>query len=303
MTRAKSQGFTLVELLVVIAIIGVLIALLLPAVQAAREAARRMSCSNNLKQFALACHNYHDVHHSLPAATIDSNTLSWHVLILPFIEQRPLYDKFSFVRGSYDAGGNLGPNKNEHALNPLGALLCPSCPRVETQITSEYIGGKPVYTMHYYGILGPHGTNPVTNQAYNSYSASWGIIAYDGTMPLDHAVRFSEITDGLSNTYLIGELAWKDNTYFRSWVRGARMADGSLDYTKGEDVNCESSKTIRYPINSRLGSISDGAFGSQHPGGTQFALSDGSVKFTSETIASGVYLSMASRNGGENKAE
>ena len=94
-------GFTLVELLVVIAIIGVLVALLLPAVQSAREAARRMSCSNNLKQLSLALHNYEDTHKTFPPAGIDSNQMSWVVLLLPYFEQKNLYDQFNFNRGSW----------------------------------------------------------------------------------------------------------------------------------------------------------------------------------------------------------
>src|SRR6478752_6950848 len=93
------RAFTLVELLVVIAIIGVLVALLLPAVQAAREAARRMKCQNNLKQVSLAWHNYHDSMGSLPSGCNSTNDLNWTVFILPYIEQRGLYEKFVFTSG------------------------------------------------------------------------------------------------------------------------------------------------------------------------------------------------------------
>src|SRR5439155_5143354 len=99
----RRSGFTLVELLVVIAIIGVLVALLLPAVQAAREAARRSQCSNNLKQLSLALHNYEGTHNTLPPAGIDSNQMSWTVLLLPFFEQQALYDQFNFNKGSWQA--------------------------------------------------------------------------------------------------------------------------------------------------------------------------------------------------------
>jgi type II secretory pathway pseudopilin PulG len=88
---------------VVIAIIGVLVALLLPAVQAAREAARRMSCSNNLKQLSLALHNYEDTHKTFPPSGIDSNQMSWVVLLLPFFEQKSLYDQFNFNKGSWNS--------------------------------------------------------------------------------------------------------------------------------------------------------------------------------------------------------
>src|SRR2546427_5297251 len=101
LVRGRS-GFTLVELLVVIAIIGVLVALLLPAVQAAREAARRMSCSNNLKQLSLALHNYESTFSSLPPAGIDTNQMSWVVMLLPYMEQQPLFDKFNFAKGAWN---------------------------------------------------------------------------------------------------------------------------------------------------------------------------------------------------------
>src|SRR6059036_1967376 len=101
--RHLRSAFTLVELLVVIAIIGVLVALLLPAVQAAREAARRAQCSNNLKQLSLALHNYENTHNTLPPAGIDSNQMSWTVLLLPFFEQQALYDQFNFNKGSWNS--------------------------------------------------------------------------------------------------------------------------------------------------------------------------------------------------------
>src|SRR5262245_22393651 len=104
--RAR-RAFTLVELLVVIAIIGVLVALLLPAVQAAREAARRMRCSNNLKQLSLGLHNYEDVHKTLPPAGINTNQMSWLVLVLPYIEQTNLYDRFNFNAGAWNANNRI----------------------------------------------------------------------------------------------------------------------------------------------------------------------------------------------------
>ena len=117
MVRGNRSGFTLVELLVVIAIIGILIALLLPAVQAAREAARRSQCANNLKQLALSLHNYSDTFKSFPPAGITTNQLSWHVFVLPFIEQTSLHDQFSFVQGTFRDSG-----KQEHGLNRIAGF-------------------------------------------------------------------------------------------------------------------------------------------------------------------------------------
>src|SRR5687768_17044091 len=122
--RPYRKGFTLVELLVVIAIIGVLVALLLPAVQAAREAARRMSCSNNLKQFGIALHNFENTNRQLPAGEISSTAyLSPHVQMLPFFEQQSLYAMFDMLKGAFDA-----PNTTPGAIQPP-LFLCPTDPR------------------------------------------------------------------------------------------------------------------------------------------------------------------------------
>src|SRR5690349_14305662 len=114
-------GFTLVELLVVIAIIGVLVALLLPAVQSAREAARRMQCSNNLKPLSLALHNYESALKTFPPAGIDSNQMSWTVLLLPYFEQQALYDQFNFNKGAWNAFNRITLVQGAR----IKALICP----------------------------------------------------------------------------------------------------------------------------------------------------------------------------------
>ena len=123
------SGFTLVELLVVIAIIGILIALLLPAVQAAREAARRSQCQNNLKQLGLGLHNYHDVKGHFPIGADSVSQLSWRVYLLPYIEQDALFEKFDLGPGNWNGGANKeGPNKLVHATNRIASFNCPSVP-------------------------------------------------------------------------------------------------------------------------------------------------------------------------------
>src|SRR5262245_20055901 len=177
--RARG-GFTLIELRVVIAIIAILIGLLLPAVQKVREAAARLKCQNNLKQIALGCHNYHDAYGYWPYAgdgkptAATSTQLSWHVYILPYIEQDNLYKMFSqSVGGSgYYGAGGTGPDKNVHTVNyKIPIYLCPSS-SAERMITApapphnpnppEYVNNVPPYTTHYYGVMGPKGANPAT---------------------------------------------------------------------------------------------------------------------------------------------
>src|SRR5688572_25384501 len=157
MQKRNRSAFTLVELLVVIAIIGVLVALLLPAVQAAREAARRMQCSNNLKQLALALHNYEGTYKTFPPAGIDSNQMSWVVMLLPFIEQQPLFGNFNFTQGSWNAFNRIAVVQGVK----IQGLRCPSAPR-DTHFSAFNTSGVPanqieadVMTLHYHAVLGP----------------------------------------------------------------------------------------------------------------------------------------------------
>jgi len=292
----KRRGFTLVELLVVIAIIGILVALLLPAIQAAREAARRTQCTNNLKQAALAVQNYHDTYKVFPPGGFSGgNRMSWHVMVLPFIEQSTLYDRFNFNAPSYTAAANLTV-----ALEGVEAFFCPSgiLATRKTTDTGEYgvpIGGTTAvatYSTHYYGILGPKGTNPMTNAAYPMYTGSpgHGDYATSGVLIRQTSLGMRDVLDGTSNTLLMGEISWaKANTY-RVWIRGC---DGSASAP---------SKNVTYPIKVQpytANNFNDVSFGSEHPGGAQFAMCDGAVKFVSENIDMVVYRAAASRDAGE----
>jgi prepilin-type N-terminal cleavage/methylation domain-containing protein len=303
-TMEDRDGFTLVELLVVIAIIGILIALLLPAVQAAREAARRMQCSNNLKQIGLALHNYHSAHKSFPPGGLAVNELSFLVFILPYIEQKPLYDQFNFNAGRYTLNGAASNGRAEHGQVAISTYLCPSCPDLFSNLsaggtnfserTPDTASGQDPYTTHYQGVMGPVGTNPVTNVAYIVLNRphSWGGQAQQGVLYNNKCVRFRDITDGTSNTFAVGEISWNGYGKFRSWIRGASSSD------KEAQGSC---KNAAEPINggATYGRFNDAGFGSRHPGGTQFLLADGSTHFVSETINYDVYLSTASRDGGE----
>ncbi len=224
----RTRGFTLVELLVVIAIIGILVALLLPAVQAAREAARRMECSNNLKQIGLAMHNYHDVNRTFPFAyMIDLNNLNvqtWGTRILPYMEQFAISDKWDDRVPAFNEAPALGFPPGPVAVNlklaqtPLSVFTCPSTPRVTPFV---YDGVMPAGS-------GGGGVPPITltwKAAPSDYCISTGVrgdfarIAYSGSasgsrhgaiqpMAGDFGNKSSEmasIKDGTSNTFMVGE--------------------------------------------------------------------------------------------------
>ncbi|MFI4876303.1 MAG: DUF1559 domain-containing protein [Blastopirellula sp. JB062] len=301
--NGKSRGFTLVELLVVIAIIGVLIALLLPAVQQAREAARRMQCTNQMKQAVLALHNYVDTHRHMPSAAYGTASfvgISIWTQLAPFMEQGAFYDQYHFDQSCVSA--------DNYALNqstPMPHLRCPSG-------TQDHYSGTDTtrnehYTTHYFGILGPVGANGTTGDNYDLHSSlTLGEFATQGaftlcTDELRRPITFAGITDGLSNTIVFGEICWNDYGGYREYTMGAVNGGGSTGYA------AYSYKGVKWPINIGLRSTGSvytgfnnvGAFGSHHPGGANFALGDGSVRFLPETIDMASYLAYASRNGGE----
>jgi prepilin-type N-terminal cleavage/methylation domain-containing protein/prepilin-type processing-associated H-X9-DG protein len=299
MRTRKRRGFTLVELLVVIAIIGILIALLLPAVQAAREAARRSQCTNNLKQLSLALHNYHDTCKSFPSGGHQETQLSWHVSILPQIEQGALYDLFEFTTGSYTQA-----NKVVHARNRIDAFLCPS----GVIFMAQDSGHTDKYTTHYYGNMGPKGINPVTGNPYTGNMStlpggscpegSHGGLSNQGVLRTNQNRLFRDISDGTSNTFLLGERSWKEKNApsgferYRAWARGATGTSGGC-WICG-------AKNVAHPLNTHVtNKFNDIPFGSDHPGGCNFSKCDGSVTFVSETVDFNVLLSTASRDGNE----
>jgi prepilin-type N-terminal cleavage/methylation domain-containing protein/prepilin-type processing-associated H-X9-DG protein len=303
------RGFTLVELLVVIAIIGVLVALLLPAVQSAREAARRIRCQNNFKQIGLASHNHHDVIGELPRAYSPNTGLSWHVNILPYMEQQSLFNQFdtTTVNPSHTA-----PNRNDpHGLMIIQAYLCTSCPvkRQPFNAPNHINGptdlippttGSPAAVPHYYGINGPRGgTYPVGTGLHEGVpAATSGIFQRDGT------IRMARVTDGTSNTLMVAEMSWlspKYGTRFRTWVRGGDEYAGVI---AGRPSFVVSSRNVTNPINSIFNAnlivpYNDVPFGSMHPGGMNVCMGDGSVRFISQNLSMATYRALASRDQGE----
>ncbi|WP_425396481.1 DUF1559 domain-containing protein [Aeoliella sp.] len=293
-SRPQSAAFTLVELLVVIAIIGILVALLLPAVQAAREAARRTQCLNQLKQLALALHNYHDVHSAFPAGGISRvSQFSWVGSVMPYMESETISDQ---LRDSerYRSQHNLTV-----AVNSPKTFYCPSQQEQFSVlhpvfgVPDELANGVNTKTIHYYGIAGPKGVIGTTRDEYEWVNQGPnGGFATSGILYKDSNVAMRRITDGTSQTLLLGEISWDDANIYRVWTRGC-----------GSEW-CASCKNIVYSPN--LGEyttfnvgFNDIGFGSNHPGGMHFAMGDGSSRFVSEEINLGVFKAMASRDVGE----
>ncbi len=269
------KAFTLVELLVVIAIVGILVALLLPAVQAAREAARRMECSNNLKQAALALHNYHDVYKQLPAGwTADPTTgqpgWGWGTHLLPFIEQSALYDRID-VRVSLADPVHQAPRETM-----LSFFRCPSDARSEPLVILSDDAGSPLLAVARANIVGVFGAGEIEDAP----------LAGDGAFYQNSRTRFADIVDGLSNTLILGERSSKiDGSTWTGVVDGAAEAMarvvGSADHAP----------------NDPHAHFED--FSSYHPTGAHFVRADGSVRLIADTISLSVYRALATRAGGE----
>jgi prepilin-type N-terminal cleavage/methylation domain-containing protein/prepilin-type processing-associated H-X9-DG protein len=275
MNRRRRSGFTLVELLVVIAIIGILVALLLPAVQAAREAARRMQCSNHLKQIGIALQNYHDTYKTFPPGWMANNGnrgWSWAVFILPFREQTALYDQLN-------PGGRRAPVVINHATEyTLLQTTIPDyrCPSDVTPLLGGANGGK---------TTNRNAAPDPLPLAVSNYAAVRGFFNMQDAPPEDNKnnngiiycnskINIASITDGTSNTFIVGEKSKLQDA--ATWT--VANAGGNGNNVTGN---------IRGRMNQgTLTNFSGAVFGSYHPGGAMFCLADGSVRFVSETIPS-----------------
>jgi prepilin-type N-terminal cleavage/methylation domain-containing protein len=303
-----AHGFTLVELLVVIAIIGVLVALLLPAVQAAREAARRMKCTNHLRQLGIAAHNFHDVNGNFPKQLSPNGQtgVSWLCLVLPFLEQKAIADQVQVGLPTYQGGQNANRVLGQYNI-PM--YHCPSFIEVRSSSNIDDITGfGNAYNTHYVGNMGPISTTTTGTGYANISGGAQGPLACEGIFPLSpivvsanppdpQGVRIAMITDGTSNTLMTFEVAWKGLEQspgsFRSWVRGVTWLS---DSTGAKNVQ-NAMNTVRYNGGGNYNSIS---MGSNHTNGCNGGMADGSVRFLSKNIdLNNVLLPMASRASGE----
>ncbi|QDV64401.1 DUF1559 domain-containing protein [Crateriforma conspicua] len=354
---AKPKGFTLVELLVVIAIIGILVGLLLPAVQSARGAARRMQCTNRLKQLGLAIHNFESAYKGLPMLGEAQEGGHWSAFILPFMEQQGLYEKLSFGSVNWASSAAINdasldsPNEvfRQIAACELSVtgFQCPSSTALEPIFDAScysppwFVAAR--QPANYLAV--------VTGRQPNDWKPSfgwgrtnrgtWG----DGQTTLHHSEldgmiitrepdkarisqggmvgnRFRDVIDGLSNTLMIGEAEpdlFPPTDYTRQENQNAGRKDhwaiGGDDFDNWEgtdwsEMGGSTAVAINYqkPVDDRFSDRSETwaayevSFGSNHPGGAQFCLGDGSVRFITESVDQVVYSALGTRDGREVEA-
>jgi len=311
----KSRAFTLVELLVVITIIGILIALLLPAVQAAREAARRMQCANGFRQVGIAMHNYHAAHRSFPPGLIMGTSatpaacgtpmgryyggFSWSVFILPYIEQQQVYDMVDFIQADSPSYGfsyfepenpaNPGKNTRKAGETVIPAYLCPSDPQ----------GGELVTCCSWDSPNTPEDlrqTNMVgvaDSQEFTCDGGNWWPLQYrlaDGMMAERQPCRIADVTDGTSNTLMIGEVT--------GGGAGSHLSRFWISWNIGDTANGINGP-FTVPGGGKLVSHHATDPSSFHPGGCHFAFGDGSVHFIAETIDSVTLAALTTRAEGD----
>lgn len=298
MRAVRHRAFTLIELLVVIAIISVLIALLLPAVQQAREAARRSSCKNNLKQIGLAVHNYHDTHNTLPPGWLGitsglpnpqgDNGFSWGTFILPYLEQGPLYGQMNF-NNPMDAAPNRPLVKQQ-----LSVFQCPSDPKPDSVFVDDRNGTSiSLATANYAGVFGTveldecfavsPGTPPLTAQ---------GQCVSNGAFYHNSKVRLRDFIDGTSSTLLAGERTTftdplTQEKFYGTWAGALPETDDAPARVVGHAEH----------VPNKGHDPED--FGSFHVGGAHFICADGHVIFLSENMDQNLFMGLGTRNGGE----
>jgi len=330
------KGFTLVELLVVIAIIGILVGLLLPAVQAAREAARRMQCSNNVKQLGLATHNYHDAFKSFPVSFFagnqagfpvlgsprDGRQTSWLIGVLPFIEQSAIFNMLDFSRGVTNdlrstVNPPLAPSNPWAATQRIPGFKCPSDSSPDVlngRSDTTGISNQIAFALtSYKGVAGANwqwgatqsNAAPWNNTRWglsgNGLDRGNGMFFRGWNFPYRTDMRY--VTDGTSNTLMVGEAIGNYSLWNWWWLSNATTATTSIPLNA---MPVCSAFTPATGMTKRAGLIAcrndwnnNYSFASEHTGGGNFSLADGSVRFLSDSVDRDVYRGMATVGGGE----
>ena len=256
---AQSRGFTLVELLAVIAIIGILVTLLLPAIQQARESARRAACSNNLRQVGIALAMYHDAVQSFPTGCTDrgGRQLAWSVYLLPFLEEQNLY-------GTFDTSYAYNSPQNQPVVShAIAVYICPSTNRLAADRVDYFTGTAPL--------------TPTTQRACTDYGGMFAAGMYEpyanGVMVYDRGIRRSEITDGSSHTIIVAEDTGRGDQLDGEWADGENIFDSTVGVNR----------------------MQDNEIWSDHPGGAQVLLCDGGVHFLGDSVAPSALAPLCTR--------
>ena len=288
----RARGFTLIELLVVISIIGVLVALLLPAVQAAREAARRTQCINNIKQLSLATQNYHSTHGLFPMSSVNGNGhglgQTCFTLILPYLEQKPLHAAYNFQLEFWTTANSTV------VATQLATMICPSNPQIEPRPASDLksltgtpptVPGTSIFARNHYaanwgGGRGTWGAD-FTSMKQTSRGVMMTISSVDSTGKPNNCIRIEQITDGSTNTILMGEKRDGQGWGVGGWA-GSEFDVNTTPDLKSEDPTARQVYT-----------------GSYHPGGPGFAMCDGSVKSFKPSVNKMIWYGLITRNGRE----
>ena len=301
MAKSSRRAFTLVELLVVVAIIGVLVGLLLPAVQAARESARRTECMNTLRQWAVAMHSYHGARQALPPGARENPRQTWVMYLWPYIEQGPLDQGNDFKTPFFQPPGTIHYTLNGLTGQFVESYYCPSDIGSD-QTVGEYQRRRGNYVVNW-------GNTPYGWPLDPLGLAPFSYIGGDGRKP--RKTDLSDVTDGTSQTLLMSETlkAWSNED--NDWRGDIQNDQGNFRFQTLLTPNTSAPDIIKggwYRPNvdptmpAAAGSRQISAARSRHPGGVNAAYSDGSVHFVSETIALTTWKELGSMNGGLNES-
>lgn len=267
-SKNRLGGFTLIELVVVLAVIGILVALLMPAVQTARESARKVRCQSRLKQLALGLHNYHEQHGALPPGSLKIGTAyrpfsgwGWCAMALSQIDQSALYNQINF-----ETNNLVGANLNV-AETVLPFSFCPSDSSPQTILVQDDFGGT-------------------------ARIAAGNYLGVESMLKEVESTRFGQVTDGLSNTFMLSESRYEIDAIYgdestSSWIGIATFENEFV-----------TNSVPHFPI-ATFSKINRSVFSSWHYAGCNFALADGHVRFFSENMDESVYLALGTKNGGE----